>query len=344
MADWSLPTLPSLYADFLNYLKARDIDAGTLYVADPVNPVNGAIRYLRASNKFQEYSTVNGWIDKVISVAGGGTGSNTSGGAIGNLGLGTMAQQNANNVAISGGVINGLSSLVSNGAATTGPLTVNGNVNPTGSVDAAQDVLARRNFFVGGTSRFVGNVQVDVLLNVGSISANTTINAGGDINAGGIVYAQGNIGGKGQIFMGPASRQITEVDGSVRVAAIAPASYGGAGTKVLTDNGVWTDNVLIGGGVREVVHQNMSFGTDEFDRTIVIPWTGAQPSAANKWHLQFDQPYQDQSSTNGGTVFYSVTYTGPNTANIHRTLGPGAVPPILAASVVYTAFHHRTEV
>jgi hypothetical protein len=88
----------------------------------------------------------------------------------------------------------------------------------------------------------------------------------------------------------------------------------------------------------------MSFGTDEYDKDIVIPWAGAQPAAANRWYLQFDQPYQDQASSNGGPVFYSVTYLGPNTARIHRTMGPGAVAPILAAAVVYTAFHLRTEV
>jgi hypothetical protein len=39
----------------------------------------------------------------VIGVAGGGTGSATAGGARTNLGLGTIATQNANNVTITGG-------------------------------------------------------------------------------------------------------------------------------------------------------------------------------------------------------------------------------------------------
>lgn len=106
MADWDLPTLTSTYADFLAYLKARDEDAATMFVSAPTNPQESFIRFVRASNKLQEYLSAV-WTDVNISVAGGGTGAGTASGARTNLGLGTIATQNANNVTITGGSIAG---------------------------------------------------------------------------------------------------------------------------------------------------------------------------------------------------------------------------------------------
>lgn len=108
MADWALPTLSSGYSDFLTYLKARDSDAASLGYAAITNPETGQMRYVRASNKFQEYDGAS-WVDKLVSIAGGGTGSSTAANARTALGLGTIATQDANNVAITGGSISGVS-------------------------------------------------------------------------------------------------------------------------------------------------------------------------------------------------------------------------------------------
>jgi microcystin-dependent protein len=140
MSDWNLPGLDDHYVDYLQKLKDRDYDAISLGITAITNPVAGMMRYVRATNKFQEYDGVN-WVDKVLSVAGGGTGTTTPGGISGILGLGTMANQNANNVSISGGGIVGLGSLQVNGAtALSGSLDVaggaqfgSGNVNLIGA-------------------------------------------------------------------------------------------------------------------------------------------------------------------------------------------------------------------
>lgn len=106
MADWSLPTIATTYVLFLQDLLDRDVDAITLCLSTPSNIPIGAIRYLRAGDKFQEWSGTS-WVDKVLSLAAGGTGGNTAGTARTALGLGDMATQNSSSVSISGGVIAG---------------------------------------------------------------------------------------------------------------------------------------------------------------------------------------------------------------------------------------------
>jgi hypothetical protein len=118
MADWSIPTVSSNYADVLTYLKDRDIDAGTLFLNAPSNQPTGSIRYLRASNKFQEWDGA-AWVDKVLAVAGGGTGGSSAASARSALGLGTMAVQDSSSVNISGGTLAG------NGAGITALIATN---------------------------------------------------------------------------------------------------------------------------------------------------------------------------------------------------------------------------
>src|SRR5262245_33636214 len=106
MADWSKPTKTSNYLLFVDEARARDVDAAQLFSTDPTSPVAGFIRYNRVGNKFQEWSG-SAWVDKILSLAGGGTGGTDAGSAIAALGLGTMALQNSNAVAITGGNLAG---------------------------------------------------------------------------------------------------------------------------------------------------------------------------------------------------------------------------------------------
>jgi hypothetical protein len=102
MANWSNPLITSQYDVFVNEAKARDDDAATMFLNTPTNQPFGSIRYNRTTNTLQEWNNTS-WIDKVIGVAGGGTGASTPAGAVAGLGLGTMASQNSNNVNITGG-------------------------------------------------------------------------------------------------------------------------------------------------------------------------------------------------------------------------------------------------
>jgi hypothetical protein len=146
MGDWNLPALISNYADFLNYLASRDFDAISLGVNAITNPQAGMMRYIRASNRFQEFDGT-AWQDKILSIAAGGTSANTAAGARAALGIGGLAAQDPNNVLITGGSITGLATLGVNGSASIGgDLDVNGvifvgtgNVQPfdsTGKIQA----------------------------------------------------------------------------------------------------------------------------------------------------------------------------------------------------------------
>jgi hypothetical protein len=102
--DFSTPVLGDPYADFLTAIKARDAEIATLFNGTNTNIPANSIKYNRAGDKFQEYLT-GAWVDKVISIAGGGTGAITAPLARTALGLGTLATQNNNAVNITGGSI-----------------------------------------------------------------------------------------------------------------------------------------------------------------------------------------------------------------------------------------------
>lgn len=75
-----------------------------MFSVDPTNPIENFMRYNRSTNLFQEYLSAV-WTDKVLAIAGGGTGAITSSAARTALGLGTMAVQNSNAIAVTGGTI-----------------------------------------------------------------------------------------------------------------------------------------------------------------------------------------------------------------------------------------------
>jgi hypothetical protein len=114
MANWNNPTILSQYDVFVAEAKDRDVDSATMFSNPPTNPVVGMIRFNRTSKVLEEWNG-SAWIVLVLGVTGGGTGAGSVGGIGGSLGLGTMAYQNSNNVAITGGYIYGFSYIYMNG-------------------------------------------------------------------------------------------------------------------------------------------------------------------------------------------------------------------------------------
>ena len=94
MANWNNPTGSSAYADFLLWMKALATDAATFFVSSPTNTPRGAMRYERSLKKFQEWDGA-AWVDKIISIEGGGTNAITASAARTSLGLGGLATLSA---------------------------------------------------------------------------------------------------------------------------------------------------------------------------------------------------------------------------------------------------------
>lgn len=110
------------------------------------------IRWINSSNHFRLVSAAG-----VTSISNGGTGASTASAARTNLGLQSMAEQPANNVAITGGAISGtsLASITSSGAILiTINSTVKGEFSNGGISGSSLLTPAQNNFFTLGTSSF----------------------------------------------------------------------------------------------------------------------------------------------------------------------------------------------
>ena len=112
MANWTNPLITSQYDTFVQEAKDRDVDTATMFLNPATATPNGAVRWNRSTNVLEQYdSTAATWTPLVLGIAGGGTGANTANGVRVALGLGSMSIQNSNAVAISAGVITGLTQL-----------------------------------------------------------------------------------------------------------------------------------------------------------------------------------------------------------------------------------------
>lgn len=136
MANWNNPVNTTDYASVLALIKELATDAASLFVAAPSNQPTGSIRYNRSTNLFEEWSGA-AWVVKTLAVAGGGTGSVTAAGARTNLGLGTMAVQNAATIAVTGGTLAGVTMSTTSH---TGAFFVNGG--PVSVTTVASNVSA----------------------------------------------------------------------------------------------------------------------------------------------------------------------------------------------------------
>ena len=141
--------------------------------------------------------------DGVIGIAGGGTGATTAANARTNLGLGSIATQNVNAVAITGGTINGAAigaTTPSTGAFTTvnasGVVTAASFVgNITGNVVGNADTVTNGVYTVGNQS-IAGNKTFSGVTAVTNATASTNTTTGALTVAGGVgVVGALNVGG-----------------------------------------------------------------------------------------------------------------------------------------------------
>ena len=122
----------------LNNLGVTSLVAGTgIGVSSATGAVTvsntGVLSFSAGTTGFTPSSATTGAVTLggILNLTNGGTGASTAAGARTNLGLGTIATQNANNVAITGGSISGVSASVTT-LTTSSTITAN-NIATTGT-------------------------------------------------------------------------------------------------------------------------------------------------------------------------------------------------------------------
>ena len=207
MANWSLPTLTDLYANFRQYISDRLDDAAKMFDSATTTPTNqpaGTKRWNSTSNKFEKWSG-SAWSDLAstygISISGNAATATTAGTA------GSVTTVTSANV--TSGL--GYTPLNKAGGTVTGALTVSGLI--TGSAG----LTITGNIYASGSIHTVGAAQFDSTLGVGgNASFNGTIYAAGQIAANNAALRANGWGGvvtDGVVYFGNANSYIYKQGG-----------------------------------------------------------------------------------------------------------------------------------
>lgn len=223
-ADWSVPILTSLYTDVLDLLKSRDEDTAIMFdetaSASAASKPDKTMRFNRTLSRFQEWSSGGAaWADKLLGVAGGGTGAATAADARTALGVGSMGVQSDSAVAIIGGTLTGVS--VELAAAGTGLAVQTTNTVDIGTAaKLIRSIYAAANLVLGGLR--ATNAAAPTIASAAVIAPTKEITFISGVTAINTITAPAPISAAGgQITLIPTGLWSTTLAGNIALATVA---------------------------------------------------------------------------------------------------------------------------
>lgn len=271
-----------------------------------------------------------------IAITNGGTGAATAANARTNLGLGTMAVQNANNVAITGGSITGASITLG----TALPISSGG----TGATDAA---TARSNLGLGTiATQAASNVSItggsitgitDLAVADGGTGASTAADARTNLGLviGTDVVAQSHVGSGNNAH----ASLVGATSGTAGVAGFVPAPAAGDEGKYLRGDGTW-QSVGAGGTVTSITAgTGLTGGTITTSGTIAIDSTVATLTGTQTLtNKTLTSPTINTATVSGGTINNAVIGGTTPAAGTFTTISDsnGQIFPLIASASTAT--------